>query len=72
MSGDFVEHLGTDCSVQSAAEDPLTAIIAHKALQSLISFRAAIHGPTTDLVRKLLKPNDPTEFSVVCAQCATS
>jgi hypothetical protein len=72
VSGGFVEHLGTDCSAQSAAEDPLTAIIAHKALQSLISFRAAIHGPTTGLARKLLKPNDPTEFSVVCAQCATS
>jgi hypothetical protein len=72
VSGGFVEHLGTDCSAQSAAEDPLTAIIAHKALQALISFRASIHGPTTGLARKLLKPNDPTEFSVVCAQCATS
>jgi len=72
VSGGFVEHLGTDCSAQSAAEDPLTAIIAHKALQGLLSLRASIHGPTTGLARKLLKPTDPTDFSVVCAQCSTS
>jgi len=72
VSGGFVEHLGTDCSAQSAAEDPLTAIIAHKALHSLLSLRASIHGLTTGLARKLLKPTDPTDFSVVCVQCSTS
>jgi hypothetical protein len=71
VSGGFVEHLGTDCSAQSAAEDPLTAIIAHKALHGLLSLRASIHGLTTGLARKLLKPTDPTDFSVVCAQCST-
>ena len=72
VSGGFVEHLGTDCSAQSAAEDPLTAIIAHKTLHSLLSLRASIHGLTTGLARKLLKTTDPTDFSVVCAQCSTS